>query len=163
MIAGDEAVFLVRGNENRYAAGHADQLRIGDPAGGGNQDFIPGVQNRLEDGEEAVFGAVADDNLLRGISQAMIPLHFTGDRHAQLHGPGDGRIARQPHVQRFLRGFADVRRGGKIRLAGAETDHVHTGGGHFLGPGVDLQSQGGSDIQTTVGNGQRHGGGLLQA
>ena len=123
----------------------------------GDQHLVTGIQDRLEDREEAVLRAVADDDLLRGIGQPVIPLHLAGDRHAQLHRAGDGRIAREAHFHGFLRRLADMLWGGKVRLARAETDHVQAGRGHLLGPGVDLQGQGGCDVQATVGNRQRHG------
>ena len=157
LVAGDETVFLVGGNEDRNTAGHADHLRIGDPAGRRDQDFVTWVQDRLEDRKEGMLGAVGDEDLLRGIGQAVIPLHFPGDGHPELHGAGNGRVARHAEVQGFLRGVADMLRRGKIRFAGAETDHVQAGSRHFLGAGIDLQRQGRSNVQTTVGNRQRHG------
>ena len=85
-VAGDETVLFVGGNKDRHAAGHADQLRIGNPAGRRDEHFVAGIQNGLENGEEGMLGAVGDENLLRGIGEPVIPLHLPGDGHPELHG-----------------------------------------------------------------------------
>ena len=136
---GDEALLHVALHQHRHAADDAHDFRIGNPARRRDDDLVSGVHNRGQRGVDGEFRAVGDDHLRGRILQSVVPAQLFADCAAQAERAGRRRILGQPHIQRLVRGGADILRGDEIRLTDAEGHHVAPAPAHFLRLCVDRQ------------------------
>ena len=87
--------------------------------------------------------AAAGDRDLRGfVSKAVVALEFVDDGLLELGDARCGGVFGEAVIERLFGGVLDVIRGVKIRLAGAETDHVLAAFLHLAGDGGDGEGDG---------------------
>ena len=105
------------------AAGQADALGVGGPVGCGQQDVVAFVNDGCECLVDRLLTAVGDDNLggvnlYTGVAQGLFR-----DCLLQFGKTGGGGVAEVLGVvERFACGVHNVRGGGEVRFACAETD-----------------------------------------
>ena len=158
----DEALFPARIDPYRHAPGHLDHFRVADPAGSGQQHLVTGIDYGLQRAQDHLLRAVADDDLLSGIIEALFLQQVFGDGGAQArHAAGSG-ISRLALVDRPLARLADMLRGNKIRLTDAQGNDILAAVAHLADQGVHLQGCGRRDRLAGSGEGQGHRKRLLK-
>ncbi len=113
-----EILFHAAGHDHRHAAREFDHVDIGDVIGRGQDDFVPIVRPGGEGVEDHLLGAVADDDLVAGVLQAVLALELGDDRVFQLVGSADRGIGRLAVQRGLMRGLDHVIGGREIRLPG---------------------------------------------
>ena len=131
---------LVRGDDDRHAAGEGDRLGVRRPVGSRADDLVAGVAEHGERGEHGVLAAVGDQHVGRPAVEPGVPLGLDRDGLPQLRQPAGGGVAVVLLVPAGGdRRLHDVLRGREVRLAGAEADDVLARRLEGLGLGVDGQ------------------------
>ena len=125
-LGGSDLEVLVEGGGYEYAlaTGQVDHLHITHPCRRGDDDLVAGVDKRHDRVAQRVLGAVAHDNLLGSVVQAILVLEFGADGLAQRQVAGNGRIEREVVVHGLLGSLFDVVGGEEVGLAHREVNHV---------------------------------------
>lgn len=127
LLGGDLEVVLKLGfHEDTLALGEADELLVGDPEGGGDDDLVAGIDKALHHLIEALLGTRGDDYLLGLVLQTVVAEKFGADGFAKVGVAGDGRIVGEVVVDGLLGGFLNGFGGIKVGLTDGEADDVFT-------------------------------------
>ena len=132
-------------DENGRSSCHTHHLRVADPAGGGNNHLVAGIEKGLEKGVERVLGSVGNDDFLRVVMQAVIFLKTMNDRVLQFGSAADGGIAGHILIHGFLHSVTDRQGRIEIGFSGGKADHADALSLQGLGLGVHGKSGGRSD------------------
>ena len=141
---------MVAGHEHRHAAHHLHHLGIADPVGRGDEYLVAIIDQHAQSREDGQLGAAGDDDLRNIVGKAVVLEEFLRDGLAQGERARHGRIARPALVDGAMRRRADVFGRIKIRLAGAEADHIFALSLQRLGARVDGQGRGRGDLRRSA-------------
>ena len=145
LLRRDLEIIFGRGFQNhRDAARHAHQWLVADIAGLGNDNLIPGADQRAQrhvNGLRAAYGH--QDFGQRVVVHVVFPVHVAGNFPAELLQAAVGGVAGFARLQREDAGLADFPGCGEIRLAHPQRNHplhglgnvkvfADAGGGHLL-------------------------------
>ena len=119
-----ESRFLLRVDDHRGGTGQQDDVGVGDPVGGGDDDLVPFLEKRLGDVIDGVLRPHGDDDVLPLVLQAIVAPEFRDDGILELGGSGHRSIFRVAVVQGLLGHRLDVFRGVEVRFAGPEPHDV---------------------------------------
>jgi hypothetical protein len=132
-------------DDDGLGAGHLHHLRVTQPVGRGDDDFVAFFASGKDDVEAGMFAAAGDDDLGGLVGEAVLAFVFVGDGCAQLRDAGGGGVFGEAGGQRLGGGVFDVLRGVEVRFAGAETDDVQAVGLHLLGLRVNGEGERGCE------------------
>ena len=160
---GAEAGRLVRGDDDRHAAGQGDRLGVGGPERGQHQDLVARVAQHGEGVGHGLLAAVGDQHLVGRHLEARVAQGLGRDGLAQRRDPARRRVAVVGRVPAGGDGrLDDVGRRREVRLAGAEADDVLAGRLQRLGLRIDGQGgrgrHGGGPARDPAELGRRRGG-----
>jgi len=143
-------------DEHRDAAGQQGHVRIGDPVGGGDDYFVPGVQQRLGHVVEALLAAAGDQDLVGLVFQFVFPAEFVDNGLLEHGGAVHCGVLGLAVADGLDGGFFDVLRGVEVGLSGAQADDVAAGGAQLGGQGGDRQGGRGFDGLYAIGEFDAH-------
>lgn len=152
----DEVVLLAAVDQHRLAAGHANHLRIAQPAGRGDEHLVAGIENRAQRGEQRLLGAAGDNNFSGRVFNAIIVVKFITDLLAQIQRACDGSITGNARVDGKLACIVDVFRRAEIGFAGGKADDVHSLRAQLLGARVNRKGNRRRNGQRAFGKRKRH-------
>ena len=119
-----EGIVFTRFGEDRDAAGIFHHVRIADPVGRADDDFVAGIDERADGVEDGVLAADVDYTFGRRVGRFELRFVPVANGLAQRQDAGDGSVFCFIVVERFDDGALDVFRRGEIRLAGTEVRDV---------------------------------------
>ena len=134
-----EPVFFVGGHENRVSPRELHLIGVRNPAGGGDQHVVPRVVKDLGQVEEVRLRAGGDDDLVRGVSEAVVALELVANGLLQIGDAVVGRVFREIGVEGGLGGALDGVGGGEVRLPHGEVHEVDALGPHLERFGADAE------------------------
>ena len=133
-------------DDDRIGPDQFDHVGIAQPVRRGNDHLVAGFAAG-EDGIEArLLGAVADNDLVRLVIDAIVLGELLADRRAQLGDAGARGVFGETFLQRLDRRFFDVLRCVEVGFARPEPADVDALGAHGLGLAVDGESEGGGEL-----------------
>ena len=110
---------------HRHAAAERGLLGVGDPVGGGDDDFVAFVEQGGEGEVEGLFAADGDDDLGGGVVERVFAGELGGNcLFERDDAGGGGGVLGGAAVQGVDGGLLDVIGGVEVGLAGAEADDV---------------------------------------
>ena len=109
---------------DRHAVGEQHHVRIRNPVGRGNHDFIARIDQRQDQVEDRLLRAGRHQDLTALVLEPVLAFELGDDRVLEIGGAFDRRVAREALADRFDAGVRDVRGRVEIGLAGAEADDV---------------------------------------
>ena len=111
-------------DKDRHSVHEFHHIRVADPVGYGNDDLITGVQDCGKVVVEGVLASGRDKDVLDLCFQIVLVAEIAAYGLAQFENAGHCRVAAKVCVNGCLGSFANVFRGGEIRLAnGQACDH----------------------------------------
>ena len=119
-----EVVLEFGGHEDTFTLGQTDKLLVGDPEGGGDDDLVAGVDEALDDLEQALLGTSGDDNLLGLVLETVVAQELGADGFLEVGIAGHRRIVGEIVVDGLLGGFLHHLGGVEVGLADAEADDI---------------------------------------
>jgi len=143
-LAGGDLEMLVGTGvgEHGHAAGQQRHVRIGDPVGDRDDDFVARIENGLGQVVEALLAATGDQDLLRSIIEAVVALEFVDDGLFQRGGTIYRCILGKAVAYRLDGRFLDMVGGVEVRFTRPQSNDVLAGGPHLGGAGSDGQGRG---------------------
>jgi hypothetical protein len=111
-------------DRNGFAAGQRHHFRIAHPIGRRDDHLVAGIDGRHQRVVEHLLAAGADDDLVRLVGQAVLPLELGDDRLLQFGNAVDGGVLGLAGLDRVDRRQLDVGGRVEIRLARAEADNI---------------------------------------
>ena len=121
----------------RHAIRQLHGLRVAGPVRSGDDDLVTIVEQNLESLIHGLLTAVGHYYLIGAYLIAGIAQHLGRDGLAQLGQTRSGRVLVILRIKACIgSGLDHVRRSREVRLTGAKTDDVKTGGLHCLGLGI---------------------------
>ena len=146
-------------HRHRRCAREENDIRIGDPVGCGNQNFVALFQQRAECIKERVLAADGHDAFRHRVGRAELRRVPFANRIAQRADAARRSVFCAPFLHRADRRALDVFGGWKVRLARTEVGEVHALGAEFFG---SRQNSGGRRDGNAVNAGSElHGFELL--
>jgi hypothetical protein len=130
----------------RLAVRQLDHVRVRNPVRRRHHHFVAAVQQHGHQVEQALLGAVRDDDLLCRELQSVVLPELAQDRRLEFRRAVDLRVAGLPVVDGLDGGFADVGRCVEIGLAGAQRDDVAALGTQLHPPHAHLDGCGRPDL-----------------
>ena len=92
-VGGELELGLVGGlDDDGLGAGHLHHLRVAQPVGRGDDDFVAFLAGGEDDVEAGVFAAAGDDDLRGLVGEAVLAFVLVGDGLAQLGDAGGGGV-----------------------------------------------------------------------
>ncbi len=131
-----------RPDGNRRSPQQGHHFGIADPVGGGNDHFIPRIQNGHHRVEEGMFASGGDQNILRGCGDAVLQRELLRHRLAQLHDAGGIGVVRKPACNGLDAGPADHLGSVEVRLSRGKRDHIFPFATHLRRAGRHSQRRG---------------------
>ena len=119
-----EVVLKLGLHEDAFALGQAHELLVADPEGGGDDDFVAGVDEALHHLEQALLGAGADHYLLGLVLQPVVALQLGADGLLQVGVARHGGVVREIVVDGLLGGLFHRLGGVEVGLAYRQADDV---------------------------------------
>ena len=138
-----ETVGGATGDQAHAGAGQLGHFRVAQPVGRGQQQFIAGPQEHLEEVVQGLLAAVGDQHLVGAGRNLIFSAEFCGNRLAQGRFAGGRSVAGVAGLKGRRGGLADEGRGIEIRLPRTEAADVMAIGAQGFGPGGNGQGQGG--------------------
>ena len=126
---------------HREAVGDQDDVEIGHPVGGRDDNFVFGIKQGLREVIEALFPAHRHEHLRCGKIKPVLGGEFADDRVFEAWHAIDCGVFGKARMDRPNGGFLDEVRGVEVWLADPEVDDVVSLG--LEGPGPRGHSQGG--------------------
>jgi predicted AAA+ superfamily ATPase len=146
-----EALIDAGVDDDRHAVGQDDHVRIRDPVGGRDDDFVARIDEGLGQVVEALLAAAGHQHLVGGVGEAVFPLELVDDRLLQAGGAAHGGVLGEARVDGGDGRVLDVLGGVEIRFAHAQADDVPAFGLEFGGLRRDGQGRGGLDVLNAAG------------
>ena len=151
---GDLEVLLDAGiDDHRLAIGQAHHVRIGYPVGRGDDHLVAGIEQRHHQVEEALLATAGHQDLVRGITQAIIALELGDHGIFQCRGAVHGGVLGLPVMDGGNGRFLDVLGRVEVRFTGTQADNILAGGAQFGGTGGYCQGRGGLYAMYALGQG----------
>ena len=120
-----------RADADGRGAGELDLRVVAHPVGREHDGLVAGVEHREAEIGDRLLGAVADDDLLGRVLQAVFALELPRDCLAEFDESVDGRVLREALVEGALGSLLDVVGGVEVGLPEAERDDVVALGGEL--------------------------------
>ena len=146
-----EVILELGFDEDALTFGKADELLVGDPEWGGDDDFVAGVDEALDDLKEALLGAGGDDNLLGFVLEAVVAEELGADSFLEVGIARHGRIVGEIVVDGLLGCFLHHLGGVEVGLTDGEADDIFALGFEFAGLGGHGESLALGHIEDSIG------------
>ena len=145
-----EVHFLRAGDDDGLALGQQHHVRIRDPVGRRDDDFVARVERGHQRVVEHLLAAGADGDLVARIVEIVVAFELAADRVLQLGRTVRIGVAGVAALHGVDGGLDDVGRGVEIRLACGEADDVAARGFQLARLGADGDGGGRLDAAETV-------------
>ena len=146
-----EALFQPRGDDDRVGVRQQHHVRVGYPVGGGDDDLVACIEERLGQVVEALLAADGHQDLIRCILQSVVAPELLAYGLSQFLGARHGGVLGEAGLDGLDGRRLDGLRGVEIRLSGAETDDVLALRAQLGGTGGDGEGGRGLDALYALG------------
>jgi hypothetical protein len=128
-------------NDDRGGVGEEHHVRIRNPVGTRNDDFVARVEQRLGEIIEALLAADGNQDLTGAVVEAVVTAKLLGDRLAQRRDARHRGVTGEAGIDRIDGRLLDVLRRVEVGLACAKADDVLAFGAQLRCPRGDRQGR----------------------